>query len=190
MTSRLEAMGIKTHSLENRDNLDEFHASPWIGVDDIGNGRYPVTVAEIVEAEMQDMKTGRITMKDTLVFAEPKIKCALPLNETNFNTMRNSYGPIPRNWVGKRVELYVDPTVRNPSTGELTGGVRIKPLDAPEVIAPRPTASIMQRQRQAPLKDVTPQAGNGANAYAHAKAAPQPNNGTAVRPKGDVRRRA
>ena len=90
MTSRLDAMGIKTHSLENRDNLDEFHASPWIGVTDIGNGRYAVTVAEVVEAEMQDMKTGTLTMKDTLVFAEPKIKCALPLNETNFNVMRNA----------------------------------------------------------------------------------------------------
>jgi hypothetical protein len=123
--------------------------------------------APFVEAEMQDMKTGKITTKDTLVFVEPKIKCALPLNETNFNTMRNAYGPIPRNWIGKRVELYVDTTVRNPSTGEVSGGVRLKPLDAPEVIVLRPAASIMQGS-QAPLKDVSPQAGNGTNAYAQA----------------------
>ena len=95
MTSRLDALGIKTHSLENRDNLDEFHASPWIAVGDIGNGRYTVTVVEVVEAEMQDKKTGQMTMKDTLVFEEPKIKCGLPLNETNFNVMRNSYGADP-----------------------------------------------------------------------------------------------
>lgn len=179
MTSRLDALGIKTRPLENRENLDEYHTSPWIGVKDIGNGHYAVTVAELVEAEMQDMRTGQITTKDTLVFTEPKIKCALPLNDTNYNVMRNAFGPVPRNWIGKRVEIYVDWSTRNPNSGE-PGGVRIKPLDAAEMIAPRTAGSIMQGapadSHQAPLKDVTPQAGNGAagNAYATATGAPHP----------------
>jgi len=77
-------------------------------VKDIGNGHYAVTVAEVVAAEMQDVKTGHLMTKDTLVFKEPKIKCALPLNDTNYNIMRNAYGPVPREWIGKRVEIYVD----------------------------------------------------------------------------------
>ena len=177
------AVGGQTRPLENKDSLDEYHASPWIGVKDIGNGLYTLTVAEVVEAEMQDMKTGHLMTKDTLVFAEPKIKCALPLNDTNFNVMRNAYGPVPRDWIGKRVEIYVDWSTRNPNSGE-PGGVRIKALDAPEVVAPTPTASITRRpsgSHNAPLKDVTPAATTSpqaGNAYA---AASQP---AIVQPSG------
>lgn len=53
MTSRLDAMGIKTRSIENLDSLDEYHASPWIGVKDIGDGAVLLNYVPDVDSDAE-----------------------------------------------------------------------------------------------------------------------------------------
>ncbi|NLT48394.1 MAG: hypothetical protein GXX92_08265 [Clostridiales bacterium] len=79
-----------------------------------------VTIARHSEEEVQNEK-GK-SLKGVLYFRE-NIK-PLILNVTNGKTIAKIYGKDADGWVGKRISLYYDPTVKVGK--EVVGGTRVK----------------------------------------------------------------
>ena len=83
-----------------------------------------VTIKWVEAAETfngRKKETARI-----MYFEEPDVRPMI-LNSTNGNTIANLYGsPYREDWVGKRIALFVDPHVNNPSGGA-PGGLRVRP---------------------------------------------------------------
>lgn len=75
---------------------------------------------------------------------EPPTK--LPLNKTNLDTVADLYGNKATAWIGKAIEAYYDPTVRNPA-GKQVGGLRLR----------TPTAATAPRRRPTPVATPEPQ---------------------------------
>lgn len=68
-----------------------------------------------------------------IVFAEAGAKPFI-VKPTNWNTIEESYGPDSDSWIGKPLELYVDPNVMY--AGKKIGGVRVR---IPSGASPAPT---------------------------------------------------
>jgi len=66
------------------------------------------------------------------------------LNSTNRQTLKKLYKAVTANALeGKKIQLYIEHGVRNPSNGELTDGIRIrdkKPVAGKAVVAPKCSA--------------------------------------------------
>lgn len=79
----------------------------------------PVVVS-IKGVQLENFKDGDAAW--LLFFNElPK---ALKLNNTTIRTLEAGFGPNTDAWIGKRVRVFVDPTVT--MAGQLVGGIRVK----------------------------------------------------------------
>lgn len=68
---------------------------------------------------------GKPEEKTILYFTDSK---PMVLNKTNAKMITRVLGTDKRAlWHGKKISLYVDKTVRNPTPGELPGGIRVRP---------------------------------------------------------------
>ena len=61
----------------------------------------------------------------------------LKLNTTNIRVLEASFGPESDAWVGKRVQVYVDPSIQ--MAGQAVGGIRLKGPTRPAVDLTRST---------------------------------------------------
>ena len=93
--------------------------SEYLGADDIDQKK--VTLSRGKE------------VKNVIVFMEEKVEGIIgdvrPLivNSTNRQTLKKLYGQVTANALeGKKIQLYIEHGVRNPSNGELTDGIRIR----------------------------------------------------------------
>lgn len=105
--------------------------SEYLGADDIDPGTEPILT-------IKNLYRGKITLsrgkevKNVLTFEEetvPGIKEVRPLvvNSTNRQTLKKLYKQVTANVLeGKKIQLYIEHGVRNPSNGEMTDGIRIK----------------------------------------------------------------
>ena len=105
--------------------------SEYMGADDIDPGAEPVLT-------IKNLYRGKITLsrgkevKNVLTFEEesvPGIKEVRPLvvNSTNRQTLKKLHKQVTANALeGKKIQLYIEHGVRNPSNGEMTDGIRIK----------------------------------------------------------------
>lgn len=106
--------------------------SEYLGAEDIDPGTEPVLTIKALYNGMITLQRGKEN-KDVIVFAEervPGIKNVRPLvcNATNRKTLRKLFKAVTADaLVGKRIQLYIDNRVRDPQTGELTDGIRIRP---------------------------------------------------------------
>ena len=84
-------------------------------------------IATIETVEESETFNGR--KKETarvLYFVEPNIRPMI-LNSTNGGTISDIYGsPYVEDWRGKKIAIFLDPNVPNPSGGP-RGGLRIRP---------------------------------------------------------------
>ena len=106
--------------------------SEYLGADDI----YPDTEQPVLT--IKNLYRGKVTLsrgkevKNVLTFVEesvPGINEVRPLivNSTNRQTLKKLYGQVTANALeGKKIQLYIEHGVRNPSNGELTDGIRIR----------------------------------------------------------------
>ena len=122
---RMKPMTGKERLGANRD-------SEYLGAEDIEPGTEPVlTIAALYNGYIT-LQRGREN-KDVIVFAEdkvPGINNVRPLvcNATNRKTLKKLFKAVTAEaLVGKRIQLYIDNKVRDPQTGELTDGIRIRP---------------------------------------------------------------
>lgn len=106
--------------------------SEYLGAEDIDPGSEPILTIKALYNGMITLQRGKEN-KDVIVFAEervPGIKNVRPLvcNATNRKTLRKLFKAVTADaLVGKRIQLYIDNRVRDPQTGELTDGIRIRP---------------------------------------------------------------
>lgn len=83
-----------------------------------------VTIAAVEEAETFNGRKREVSR--VMYFAEPEVRPMI-LNSTNGNTISEIYGsPYREDWYGKRIAIFLDPNVPNPSGGP-RGGLRIRP---------------------------------------------------------------
>ena len=118
--------------LTGKERLGANRDSEYLGAEDIDPGVEPIlTIAHIYYARVT-LRRGK-EQKDVITFVEDRvdgIRNVRPLivNTTNRKTLRKLYKAVDAQTLeGKRIQLYVDHNVRDPSTGEKTDGIRIKP---------------------------------------------------------------
>ena len=121
---RMKPMTGKERLGANRD-------SEYLGAEDIEPGTEPILTISALYNGYITLQRGKEN-KDVIVFAEekvPGINNVRPLvcNATNRKTLKKLYKSVTAEaLVGKKVQLYIDNKVRDPQTGELTDGIRIR----------------------------------------------------------------
>ena len=105
--------------------------SEYMGADDIDSGAEPILT-------IKNLYRGKVTLqrgpevKNVLTFVEetvPGINEVRPLivNSGNRQVLKKLYGQVTANALeGKKIQLWIEHGVRNPSKNELTDGIRIR----------------------------------------------------------------
>jgi len=121
--------------------------SEYMGADDIVTGTEPVLTIKNLYRGKVTLSRGK-EVKNVLVFAEesvPGIPEVRPMivNSTNRQQLKKLYKQVTANALeGKKIQLYIEHGVRNPSNGEMTDGIRIRdsiPKDGKAKPAPKCT---------------------------------------------------
>ena len=118
--------------LTGKERLGANRNSEYLGADDIEPGVEPVLTIENLYNGMITLQRGKEN-KDVITFKEEKtagINNVRPLvvNATNRKTLKKLFKSVTADTlVGKKIQLYIDHNVRDPQTGELTDGIRIRP---------------------------------------------------------------
>jgi len=103
-----------------------------MGAEDIDPGCEPVLTIKNIYNGLVTLSRGK-EKKDFIVFAEetvPGIKTVRPLivNATNRKTLRKLFKAVSADALeGKRIQLYLENNVRDPSSGDKVDGIRIRP---------------------------------------------------------------
>ena len=105
--------------------------SEYLGADDIAPNTEPVLTIKNIYRGKVTLQRGPET-KNVLTFVEetvPGIGEVRPLivNSTNRQTLKKLFGQVTANALeGKKIQLFIEHGVRNPSKNELTDGIRIR----------------------------------------------------------------
>ena len=118
--------------LNGKDRLGATRDSEFMGAEDIDPDSEPVLTIKNIYNGMVTLSRGKEN-KDFIVFAEetvPGIKTVRPLivNATNRKTLRKLFHSVTAETLeGKKIQLYLEHNVRDPSTGDKVDGIRIRP---------------------------------------------------------------
>ncbi len=116
--------------------------SEYMGADDIAEGIEPVLTIKNIYRGKVTLSRGK-EIKNVLTFAEesvPGISEVRPLivNSTNRQTLKRLYKQVTANALeGKKIQLWIEHGVRNPSKNELTDGIRIRDFIPKDGKAPK-----------------------------------------------------
>lgn len=119
--------------------------SEYMGADDIVTGVEPVLTIKNLYRGKVTLSRGK-EVKNVLTFVEetvPGIPEVRPMivNSTNRQMLKKLYKQVTANALeGKKIQLYIEHGVRNPSNGEMTDGIRIRdsiPKDGKAKPAPK-----------------------------------------------------
>lgn len=117
--------------LTGNERLGANRDSEYMGAEDIDPESEPVlTIKNIYNGDVT-LSRGKEN-KDFIVFAEnsvPGIKNVRPLiiNSTNRKTLRKLFKSVTASSLeGKKIQLYLEHNVRDPSTGDKVDGIRIR----------------------------------------------------------------
>ena len=122
----------KANPMTGSERLGAMRDSDYLGVEDLEPGTEPVLTIDALYNAMITLARGKerhdvITFREETVPGSINVVRPLVINATNRKMLRKLYkGVTADTLVGKKIKLYVDPTVRNPQTGEREGGLRIK----------------------------------------------------------------
>lgn len=123
--------GDKLTRLNGKERLGQNRESEYLGAEDIDPGTEPILTIEGIWNGSVTLQRGKEN-KDVISFVEntvPGIKNVRPLiiNATNRQTLRKMYKSVDADTLqGKKIQLYIDPRVRDPETGGLRDGIRIR----------------------------------------------------------------
>lgn len=119
--------------LSGKERLGADRDSEFMGAEDIEPGQEPVLTIKNIYNGLVTLSRGK-EKKDFIVFAEetvPGIKTVRPLivNATNRKTLRKLYKSVTADMLeGKKIQLFLEHNVRDPSSGEKVDGIRIRPV--------------------------------------------------------------
>ena len=105
--------------------------SEFLGADDISQDTEPVLTIKNLYRGKVTLSRGK-EVKNVMTFVEetvPGITEVRPMivNSTNRQTLKKLYGQVTASALeGKKIQLYIEHNVRNPSNGEMTDGIRIR----------------------------------------------------------------
>lgn len=118
--------------LTGKERLGADRDSEFMGAEDVDPGSEPILTIKNIYNGMVTLSRGK-EKKDFIVFAEetvPGIKTVRPLivNATNRKTLRKLFKAVSAETLeGKRIQLYLENNVRDPSSGDKVDGIRIRP---------------------------------------------------------------
>lgn len=93
----------------------------YFKADDVREAPRTLTVTEAIPEEFDN--DGKKKTKVVLYFKEdPR---GWPLNPTNFATMKELFGDTSETWLGKSIQLVIDPNVKN-LQGKRVGGIVVR----------------------------------------------------------------
>lgn len=130
-------MGDNLTRLTGKERLGQNRDSKYLGAEDIDPGTEPILTIDGIWNGMVTLHHGKEN-KDVMTFSEkttPGLKHVRPLivNKTNRDTLKKLFGNVTaETLVGKKIQLFIDPHARDPETGSVRDGIRIRP-DAPKV---------------------------------------------------------
>lgn len=122
----------KMNPMTGKERLGADRDSEYIGVEDVEPGTEPVLTIAALYNGMITLARGKekhdvITFEEETVPGSIKQVRPLVVNATNRKMLRKLFKATTADTlVGKKIKLYIDPNVRNPSTGEKEGGIRIR----------------------------------------------------------------
>jgi len=128
--------------LTGKERLGADRDSEFMGAEDIDPGSEPILTIKNIYNGLVTLSRGK-EKKDFIVFAEetvPGIKTVRPLivNATNRKTLRKLFKAVSADALeGKKIQLYLENNVRDPSSGDKVDGIRIRPR-IPETKRPEP----------------------------------------------------
>lgn len=105
--------------------------SEYLGAEDIDQSIEPVLTIKNIYRGKVTLQRGK-EVKNVLTFVEesvPGIREVRPmiLNSGNRQVLKKLYGQVTANALeGKKIQLWIEHGVRNPSKGELVDGIRIR----------------------------------------------------------------
>lgn len=117
--------------LTGKERLGMKRDSEFMGAEDIDPGSEPVLTIKAIYNGKVTLSRGKED-KDFIVFQEesvPGIRVVRPLivNATNRKTLRKLFKSVTAETLeGKRIKLYLEHNVRDPSTGDKVDGIRIR----------------------------------------------------------------
>ena len=129
--------------MQGEDRLGAFRDSEYLGAEDIKPGTEPILTIAALYNGMITLARGK-ERHDVITFVEEKVPGSinqvrpLVVNATNRKTLRKIYKAVTADaLVGKKIQLFLQPDVRDPSTGDKVDGIRIKP-EEPKGAKPKP----------------------------------------------------
>ena len=119
-------------AMSGKERLGAFRDSEYLGAEDIEPGTEPVLTIKAMYNGIITLARGK-ERHDVIEFAEEKVDGSinqvrpLVVNATNRKTLRKLFKAVDaQTLVGKQIQLYLKHNVRDPSTGDLVDGIRIK----------------------------------------------------------------
>lgn len=107
-------------------NVSEMFESKYLKKEDLKGP--VVAIISNVTMEMLKDQSGVQKKKGILHLAGGQLKPII-LNVGNTKTLTNLYGTETNNWLGKPIEIYVNPAVE--MGGQMVGGLRLRPPSGP-----------------------------------------------------------
>ena len=118
--------------MSGKERLGAWRDSEYMGAEDIEQGTEPVLTIKALYNGMITLARGK-ERHDVIAFVEESVPGSinqvrpLVVNSTNRKTLRKLYkGTSADALVGKKIKLFLQPGVRDPSTGDKVDGIRIR----------------------------------------------------------------
>lgn len=119
--------------MTGKERLGAFRDSEYMGAEDIEQNTEPVLTIKALYNGMITLARGK-ERHDVIAFVEETVPGSinvvrpLVVNSTNRKTLRKLYRATSADaLVGKKIQLYLEPNVRDPSSGDKVDGIRIRP---------------------------------------------------------------
>lgn len=126
--------------MTGKERLGAWRDSEYMGAEDIESGTEPVLTIAALYNGMITLARGK-ERHDVISFVEESVPGSinmvrpLVVNSTNRKTLRKLFHSVnAETLVGKKIQLFLQPNVRDPSTGDKVDGIRIRekvPSSAP-----------------------------------------------------------
>lgn len=118
--------------MSGKERLGAFRDSEYLGAEDIEPGTEPVLTIKNLYNGMITLARGK-ERHDVISFMEESVPGSinqvrpLVVNSTNRKTLRKLFKSTSAEaLVGKKIQLFLQPGVRDPSTGDKVDGIRIR----------------------------------------------------------------
>ena len=137
-------MSDKLERITGETSLKKYFDTDYIGAYSIDDGIEPILTIDSVWHGDLTLGGGRKEHHVLLKFKEPRVPGVeevkpMILNATNRKTLKKVYGDDSAKALeDKKIQLYIDPKVRDPQDGGFTEGLRIRPFK-PKEATPMPT---------------------------------------------------